>query len=933
MVSFGPFVLSIPERLLQRNGASVRLGSRALDILIALVERAGETVSQRDLIAQVWPGVTVDDSGLRVHITGLRKALGDGQDGARYVTNVPGRGYCFVAPLGPASGKQAPTTSEPAVSRFAADLPARLKRMIGRDEAVATIRARLRNHRFVNLVGPGGIGKTTVAIAAAHEMLAEFEGAVSFVDFASLADPLLVANTLASRLGIAAQTSDPTPSLIASLINRRLLLILDNCEHLADAIAPLAERIFAETHQVHILATSREALRVEGEHVYRLEPLELPEESANLTADHAMRFAAVQLFVERAAAGGAKIELSDQDAPVVARICRGLDGLALAIELAAGRVSAHGFRGTAALLDSRFRLQWQGRRTALPRHQTLTSMLDWSYRLLSEAEQRVLRRLSIFVGPFCLADAAAVVPAEGESDLQVAEALAGLVERSLVSTVIGKAEVSYRLLETTRAYALTKLGASGEGDAVAARHASYFVGWLRNTDVASPTVRRDETLTLAVHLGNIRSALEWCFSDHGQASTGIALVAAAAPLLLKLSLLSECLNWAEQALSVLPPSERESALELDLKEALAISSMFTKGNSEDVRNAIMAGLALAEKLGDNTRRTRMLAGLSIFYTRISDFRSALDVAEQSAAVARSEGDITGIVMAEWMLGVSQHLIGDQLNARANCQAGLDHAAEHPGLNTNFFGYDHRIRALVALGRALWLLGFPEQALAVAQQTLDEAAAEDRPVTTCIALIYTSSVFLWCGDHETTEDILERLIAHAERYGLTPYQAVGLGLKGELLVRSGNVVPGTELLHRALDILNKEQHSIQLTTFKTALAEAQCALGQFDRSLKSIDEALSVVNSCDRPEMLRVKGNILAAMNMPEAETWLRDSLFEAQFQHALGWELRTAVSLARLMVARGELQPARELLAGVYARFTEGFETSDLSDAMLMLDS
>jgi predicted ATPase len=804
--------------------------------------------------------------------------------------------------------------------------------MIGRDEAVATICGRLRDHRFASIVGPGGIGKTTVAIATAHAMLAEFEAAVSFVDFASLADPLLVANTLASRLGIAAQTSDPTPSLIASLVNRRLLLVLDNCEHLADAIAPLAERIFAETHDVHILATSREALRVEGEHVHRLEPLEIPREQVELTAARAMEFAAVQLFVERAAAGGAQIELSDQDAPVVARICRGLDGLALAIELAAGRVNAHGLRGTAALLDSRFRLQWQGRRTALPRHQTLTSMLDWSYRLLSEAEQRVLRRLSIFVGPFRIADAEAVVPAEGESDLNIPAMLADLVERSLVSTVIGDGEVSYRLLETTRAYALAKLGESGEGDALAARQAGYLVGWLRNADVTSPAIRRTEALALAAHLGNIRSGLEWCFSDRGQASIGIVLVAAAAPLFLKLSLLGECLNWTEQALSVLPQSGRDTALELDLKEALAISTMFTKGNGEEVRDAIMAGLALAEKLGDNTRRTRMLAGLSIFYTRISDFRSALDVAEQSAAVARSEGDTTGIVMAEWMLGVSQHLIGDQVNARANCEAGLAHAAEHPGLNTNFFGYDHRIRALVALARALWLLGFPERALAVAQQTLDEAAAEDRPVTTCIALIYTSSVFLWCGDHATAEDIIERLIAHAGRHGLTPYHAVGLGLKGELSVRSGNVAPGIELLHRALDVLDKEQHSIQFTTFKTALAEAQCLLGHYDRALKSIEEALSVANTCDRPEMLRVKGHVLAAMNRPEAEASLREALQLAQSQSALGWELRAATSLGRLMAGQGAREPARELLAGVYARFREGFETSDLLDVKAVMD-
>src|ERR1700676_4983817 len=401
VISFGPFDLSFGERQLRRGDAPIRLGSRALDILMTLVEHAGEIVSNKDLVASTWPDVAVDGGVLRVHIAGLRKALGDGSGDARYVINVPGRGYSFVARISRSGGVKT-LSSNDARSYHAHTLPPRLKRIVGRDETCRIISEQLKTHRFVNIVGPGGMGKTTVAISVGHAAISDFDGAVTFIDLGSITDPHLVANTMASTLGLGIQGSDPTASLIAGLASRKLLLLLDNCEHVIDTVAPLAERIFSDAPEVYILATSRETLRVEGEHVYRLEALESPSENAGLTAADAMVFSAVQLFVERAAARGSPITLSDDDAPVVGEICQNLDGLALAIELAAGRVVAHGFRGTAALLDNRFKLEWQGRRTALPRHQTLTSMLDWSYSLLSEAERLVLRRLSIFVGAFDL---------------------------------------------------------------------------------------------------------------------------------------------------------------------------------------------------------------------------------------------------------------------------------------------------------------------------------------------------------------------------------------------------------------------------------------------------------------------------------------------------------------------------------------------------
>ena len=407
VISFGPFRMDPSERLLTRDGAVVDLGARTLDTLMVLVSRPNEIVGKRELMAQVWPDVTVEEGSLRFHISGLRKALGDGENGARYITTLAGRGYCFVAPVtrsSDRSGKPAVAASFPR-----ANVPGHLLRMVGRQDDVLTLSTELAASRFVTIVGPGGVGKTTVAAAVAHDLLEDFSGAVHFVELGALSDPGLVASSLALSLGLSVRSEDPTPSLISHLHNKRMLLIFDNCEHVIDAAATLATKIVMSGPGIHILATSREALRVDGEQVYKLEPLGFASDDPGLTAAIALTFPATQLFVERAAAGGARLELDDTNAVIVASICRKLDGVALAIELAAGRVAAYGLSQTAALLEQRLSLLWHGKRSAPPRQQTLKATLDWSFGLLSELEREVLQQLAVFVGDFTLEAALAIV--------------------------------------------------------------------------------------------------------------------------------------------------------------------------------------------------------------------------------------------------------------------------------------------------------------------------------------------------------------------------------------------------------------------------------------------------------------------------------------------------------------------------------------------
>src|SRR5580698_8096522 len=338
VVSFGPFSLFAAERLLKKADEPVPLGDRALDILIALAERAGEVVTHKELISRVWPDVTVEEGNLRFQMATLRKALGDGRDGVRYVSTVAGRGYCFVAPVTRSTAARTVPVTWTATTERVQKLPPRPARMVGRDDTVRALAEQLQVRRFVSIVGAGGIGKTTVAISVAHALLDGFNGAVFFVDLAALTDAELVPTAVASTLGLMVQTQDPVVGLLAFVGDKKILLVLDSCEHVVGVAAALAERVVCEAPQAHILATSREALRVEGEHVHLLYSLDCPPEDAGLTATEALEYPAAQLFMERAAASGYGAVLSDIDAPIVARICRRLDGIALALELAASRV-------------------------------------------------------------------------------------------------------------------------------------------------------------------------------------------------------------------------------------------------------------------------------------------------------------------------------------------------------------------------------------------------------------------------------------------------------------------------------------------------------------------------------------------------------------------------------------------------------------------
>jgi predicted ATPase/DNA-binding winged helix-turn-helix (wHTH) protein len=571
-ISFGPFRLVSAERLLLDGDKPVRLGSRAFDILTALVERAGEVVAKDELIARAWPTTFVDEANLKIQVSALRRALGDGQGDNRYVVNVVGRGYNFVAPI----RKEEPSRASPSPTIPPAaphNLPFATTRMIGRAEIATTLVTQLSHHRLMTVVGPGGIGKTTVGLAVAERMIGAYENGVWLVDLAPLRDPGLVPSAVATVLGLEIRTEDPLPRLIAALRDSRVLLLLDNCEHVIDAAAGLAAAVLSRTSGVNILATSREPLGVQGERVHRLGPLDSPEPSPGLTAAEAATFPAVQLFVERVSAIVEDFALTDANASQVVAICRRLDGLPLAIEFAASRVEVLGIEDLAVRLHDSLRLLGTQRRASVPRHRTMQAVADWNYGLLSKDEQRFFRALGIFAGGFTGEAAAAVDMDAATTGADAIDRMADLVAKSLVVADVSGAKPRFRLLDTTRALAIKKLDASGERAWIARRHAEYFRDLFARAETELKTrPATDWRADYLRQIDDLRAALDWAFFTNGDASTGVALTAAAVPLWMQLSLMEECRDRVGQALTARSSGVHPDArIEMILNAALGAS--------------------------------------------------------------------------------------------------------------------------------------------------------------------------------------------------------------------------------------------------------------------------------------------------------------------------------------------------------------------------
>jgi predicted ATPase/DNA-binding winged helix-turn-helix (wHTH) protein len=939
-ILFGPYRLLAAQRLLLEGDRPVRLGSRAFDILAALVERAGEVVGKEQLIARAWPQTFVEESNLKIQMSALRRALGDGQGGNRYVITVPGRGYNFVAPVRREEALRA-ATAPPIPSTTPNNLPFAATRMVGREDAVATLVARLSRQRLVTIVGAGGIGKTTVALAVAERMMASYEHGVWLVDLAPLGDPRLVPSAVATVLGLEIRTEDPLPGLVAALRDSQVLLLLDNCEHIVEASAGLAAAVLGGARGVSILATSREPLGVAGERVHRLGSLGSPAASSGLTAREVAAFPAVQLFVERVTAIVEDFALTDANAPLVVEICHQLDGLPLAIEFAAPRVEMLGVQGLAAGLDHRLPLLTARRRVTTPRHRTMRVVIDWSYGLLSEGEQRFFRALGIFAGGFTVEAAGAVAVDAADTPGEVVDRLTDLVAKSLVVADVSGTRPRFRLLDTTRAYAIEQVAGSGESEPIARAHAMYYRRLFERAEGEAAVRRADEWLAdYAREIDNLRVALDWAFSPGGDGSIGVALTAAAVALWMRLSLPEECRSRAERALAALGASaNRDVRHEMKLHAAVGASLVNSRGSdSPESSVAYTRALEIAESLDDAEYRLRGLWGLWAYHTTGGQH---LELAQRFYALTAERTDPNDRLSGEGMIGISQFYLGDLPGARHHLEHVLAGYVT-PDQNSRVirFQTDLRVWARVFLGRILWLQGFPDQAMRTVQSGVEDACIANHALSLCYVLTLAACpLALLTGDLAAAEHYGEMLLDHSTRHALGRWRACGRCFQGVLVIRRGDVITGLRLLRDSFDEFGEVGSSL-LQFLALLVAEALGRAGQYADGLAAAEEAIARSERTKElwamAELMRVRGELLLLQGAPEAvaaaEYNFRHALDVARQQQALSWELRAATSLARLLRSHGRRADAIACLQPIYDRFTEGFGTADLIAAKQLLD-
>src|SRR6266702_573601 len=733
-------------------------------------------------------------------------------------------------------------------------LPARLMRMLGRRDTLAAIQMKLAEQKFVTIVGPGGIGKTTVAVAVAHEMSATFNGATHFVDLSALGGARLVAPAVAATLGVSVQTNNVVPALIDRLQERPTLIILDCCEHLIDGASAVAEELIRRVPTLHLLATSREAMRVEGEHVYELGGLECPAEDSSLSARDALQYPSIQLLVDRVRAVRSDFELTDADAPTAARICRRLDGIPLAIELAACRVDIFGLSGTASLLDERLNLSWVGRRTAPSRHQTLNATLEWSFDLLGEAEKRVLSRLSVFAGGFTFEAAVAVVADETMDEANVSDCVWELRSKSMIAAQGQEGQL--RLLDPTLAFASRRLVKGDEENHCRRRHALYFCDLFKQ----GASMDMPERLrALGGEVDNLRAALNWAFSVEGDAKIGVELAAASASTWMAMALLTECREWMTKAISRLDDASAGSRQEMIIQSALASCMMFTDGMTEESYTSWAKARLLAECLNDTECQLDSLLVLWSHQIRLPSYAEATELADRCGDVADGSGDRGAIATANYMRGVTYHHIGRTLQAEAHFELSLhrDDEASRQSLIKRF-GYDRKVDSLAVFANQVWLRGRPDQARRLNLMSIAEARQLDLAVPLCVALAWASfNTYLTSPDDLETEALANELVDHAAKYAVESYHGFGLGMQALCRISRGEGDTASATLYRGLEKLSAARYRVFNWILQAEFARCTAVAGRPRQGLAVFERAKIDLNEIQwyAPELRRIRGEL------------------------------------------------------------------------------
>lgn len=921
MIQIGTLSVDFEQRDIRCHGASLRIGARALDILEVLHRANGSVVSKDDIMDAVWPGLIVEENRLQVHVATLRKALGANRD---LIKTVPGRGYLLIA--NPAVAHEAP----PRATALPHDavVAARPAPLVGRQAEIEQIVAMIERAPVVTLVGAGGIGKTSLADRVAHELRNRSGERVLFVALASAAtrDDVLLA--IAAELGLETDGLPGIDRIGDAFAASPGLLVLDNAEHVVDLVADLVDTLTSRATSLRVLVTSREPLHISVEAVFRVSPLAVPDGGASV--DEIERYSAVELFLARIRAATPDCAVDPAGIRLIGDICRRLDGLPLAIELAAARVATLGLEIVASRLDDRLNLLTGGLRSALPRHQTLRATFDWSYVLLDAATRSLFRRMACFIGPFTFDAAREVAMEPGMSAAEMIAVLGELVAKSLVTVEFDGTQARYRLTESTRAYALEKLHNEGEFDAIAERHARYE---------REQAEARMQTQAQAADLASLRPAAGAPAPREPAAAEPQALELEADALALALlapARMRECSIPARRALDAIEAggaASVDAAREMRLRAAYAAALLHTDGDTHTAAAMWDRTLALAGRIGDEAFDARALVGLWNTMLTRSDIHESLRYATRFERAAERRGDRSQRVLANAMVATSLHYFGEHAQARERLEAATDELAEagEPSCAEAALGIDVATLGRTMLTRLVWMQGDPEYAMRLAAQAVECARRAGAGLALCVVLGAAAvPIALHYGDHDVISDYLGTLRSTAEANGFDIWLSHAECLAGQFDMQTGHPGAGLARLEPALRRIETSGFRRALAPLTVAYAEGLTRTGRAAEACTKLDATLARCRAHGEhlfvPELLRARGLAmleqartadadLAIACEADGHRHLLMGIHTANGQGAAMWALRGMLDLADHLIERGRTAQASSLVANLTGHF------------------
>jgi len=905
-----------------------------MDILHLLLKSSGEPVSKRALREFVWPDTFVHEGNLKVHIHSLRRALGETSPQPTYIATVAGRGYRFIPPV--SSERVTSTTVSREVVPLVHSLPAQ-RALIGRQSDIKRLAGLLAEKNLVTLVGPGGVGKTTIAVTVAHRLQETFPDGIYFVDLSITNDLSSVPDILAAVCGIRGHPPDIVAAVVRHLGNRRVLVLIDSCEHVLAAVALIATRFQEAGIAARVLATSLEPLRLSNEAVQLIEPLDYPSTAAMRALPEALRYSSIALFATRALEW-ADYPLTDSDVPAVATLCQKLGGLPLAIELAATQLGQYSPATLLESLDRRFSLLRNEDPDAHRRHRTLWATLDWSYQLLSAGEATIFRLVSLFSGTFTHEDVAAMAQVVGFNAYQTTVALGGLVAKSLVAAEVDEDTLRYRLLDWARVYAAERLSEDPLAHEAQRHFAHFMVSTLERfaQERGSSFLAEPDRALYKWKLNDLRDTLSWCFNAGNDPALGIRLTVLAIPLWDEFSLIAEQQAQVDRALK----HSASPACSADQLALLAVSRAWSLAHRRlrAAGDAWALAVQFAERGNDVNQRLRALWGQAAYLIIAGRYREASGCLEDYHQIALQHENGVAVPDGERLSTMAMVCLGKLTAARSKLER-LWRELRRGVPSSGVPRYQVEPYTVIRWGELLvtWLMGYPDRATALANETVDYIGhAGHTQAHSHVLGTAAIPIALWNSDLESLERYTAQLGANlAEdvdvwRPGHRFFSALILHARGE---RSA-----VDEMRSAIDEIQATDFLMHVPLYLGLLADALLKNGALAEAERTVEEALNVQARTEEayslPDLLRIRAKVWVSRGRREAaERPLLDAMAKATEMNARSLQLRVGCDLADLWIAAGRGAEAAALLGPVYDAFSEGYETHDVLRAAALLEA